>query len=116
LGEWETRRAVGFLDFPDPVGWFEEVKDEGQKRALVSLATSLAYSQYITGLYTLGKSLQGKPIVGILSSTFVAMAAATYKMLLLQDSQKLIYTAVPAALANDKQLLDSIHYEKEQHK
>ena len=107
---------MGLIDFPDPVAWFEEVKDENEKRALIGLSTSLAYSQYITFFYELGKSLEGKRFVGLLSPAFIKMAAATYKMLLLQDSQKLIYTAVPAELAGDVKLLDTIHYEKEQHK
>jgi hypothetical protein len=107
---------VGLIDFPDPISMFEGIKDEAEKRAMIALGSSIAYSQYITALYMAGKAIEGKPVLGWFSPMLIRMAASTYKMLVLQDSQKLIYTAVPDELARDQKLLDLIHYEKEKQK
>jgi len=47
---------------------------------------------------------------------FIRMAASAFKMLQLQNSTKLIYLSVPAALVEDTKLLDTIWWEKEQSK
>jgi hypothetical protein len=104
---------MGLLEFPNPIAWIEAAKDDGQRRALVSLSTSIAYSQYVTFLYSAGKALEGRRFVGILSPILVAMAASVYTILRNQDADKVVYTAVPAALSSDAKLLQSIHYEKE---
>ncbi len=92
------------------------IKDDNLKRQAVTMGISIAYSQYITFLYELGCSLQGKTLVGFLSPVFIRMAASTFKLLQLQDTEKLIYMAIPAALVNDVKLLDAIWWEKEQSK
>jgi len=107
---------MGLIDFPDPVGMIEGIKDEAQKRALISVCTSILYSQYITFLYETGKAIEGKWAIGCLSQPLIKMAASMFKLLLLQDTEKLIYTAVPIELVQDSKLLDSIHWEKETHK
>jgi len=107
---------VGLFDIPDPVNYVNEVKDERLKQAAVTLAQSAGYSQYITFLYELGKQLEGKRVVGILARPFQMMAASAYKLLVLEDQQKIFFRSVPLALVKDQTLLDSIHYEKEKNK
>jgi len=101
-----------FAGLVNPVGWIETIADERMKRAATALAMSLAYSQYITFLYELGTGLEGRRLVGWLGKTFIRMAASAFKLLQLEDSQKLIYLSVPAALVRDMKLLDSIWWEE----
>jgi hypothetical protein len=107
---------MGLFDIPDPVNYINEVKDEKLKLAAVTLAQSAGYSQYITFLYELGKQLDGKRFVGILARPFQMMAASAYKLLVLEDQEKIFFTSVPSALVEDKALLDAIHFEKEKNK
>jgi hypothetical protein len=46
---------MGLIDFPSPVGWFESVKDEGQKRDLINATMSALYSAQITLLWETGR-------------------------------------------------------------
>jgi len=107
---------MGLFNIPTPVDLIETIKDEGEKRAALSLVISIVYSQYITFLYELGAGLQGRKLVGWLGDVFIRMAASAFKMLQLQNSTKLIYLSVPAALVEDTKLLDTIWWEKEQSK
>lgn len=107
---------MGLFNIPTPVDLIETIKDEGEKRAALSLAMSFLYSQYITGLYSLGTAIQAKRLIGFLGAPLVAMAASGFKMLQLQSSNKLIYLSVPTALVEDNKLLDSVWWEKEQQK
>ena len=107
---------MGLFNIPSPVDLIETIKDEGEKRAALSLVISIIYSQYITFLYEFGTGLKGRKFVGWLSEVFIRMAASAFKMLQLQNSTKLIYLSTPAALIEDTKLLDLIWWEKEQHK
>jgi hypothetical protein len=107
---------MGLFDVPNPVGYYEQIRDEDLKREMIALSTSIVYSQYITFLYETGIAIEGKWLAGVFSQALIKMAASMFKMLMLQDSQKLVYTGVPIELVEDAKLLDSIHYEKEQNK
>ena len=107
---------MGLFDIPDPVNYVNEVKDERLKLAAVTKAQSAGYSQYITFLYELGKQLEGKRFVGLLARPFQMMAASAYKLVVLDDQDKIFFTSVPLALTKDQALLDSIHFEKETNK
>jgi hypothetical protein len=107
---------MGLFDIPDPINYVNEVKDQRLKEAAVTLAQSAGYSQYITFLYELGKQLEGKRFVGLLARPCQMMAASAYTLLKHEDAEKIFFTSVPLALANDKALLDSIHFEKEKNK
>ena len=107
---------MGIFDCPDPISYINEVKDEKLKLAVATVGISAAYSQYITLLYELGKSLDGKWAFGVFSQPLIKMAASLYKLLQQQNTEKLIYTSVPRELAADQKLLDSILCIREEQK
>jgi len=47
---------MGLLDFPNPVGWFESVKDEDQKRDIINAVLSATYSAWIAFVWRSGSS------------------------------------------------------------
>ncbi len=107
---------MGLFDIPDPANYIAEIKDDNLKRAIITTGISLAYSQYITLFYSLGNAIEGKRFIGFLAPVLRTMAASAFKLLLLQDTEKTIYTSVPVELARDTKLLDSIQWEKDVHK
>lgn len=106
---------MGLFDV-NPGDWWASIKDDELKRTAMSLAVSMAYSAYITFLFQFGSSLKGRRFVGFLGDVFIKVAASAFKLLSLQDTEKLIYLSVPVELANNQPLLDSIYWEKEQTK
>ncbi len=98
--------------FTGPVSAFESVKDEDLKRAAITMAVSIAYSQYITFLFMLGLALEKRKLLRWLAPIPKTMAASVFQMQQLQDNEKLFYFGVPRSLVDDSQLLDSIYYEK----
>jgi hypothetical protein len=107
---------MGLFSAPNPADWIVSIKDDNLKRAAVETGISIAYSQYITFLYSFGNALQGKRFIGFLGGVFINMAASAFKLLQLQNTEKLIYLSVPTALIEDTKLLNSIWWEKEQSK
>ena len=95
--------------FTGPVGAIEKVADEKLKRSMEAVAVSFGYSQYITFFATMGKSLEGKRFLGVFSKPFISMAVSAYKMLSLQQQEKIIELSVPAWL-NDPKIEDSIYW------
>ena len=51
---------MGLIDFPNPVGWFEGVKNDDQRRDMINAAASALYSGQITFLWETGKAAKGK--------------------------------------------------------
>lgn len=47
---------MGLIDFPNPVGWFEGVKDEDQKRDVINSVMSGVYSSWINFVWRSGES------------------------------------------------------------
>lgn len=47
---------MGLIDFPNPVGWFEGVKDADQKRDIINSVTSAVYSAWIAFTWRSGTS------------------------------------------------------------
>lgn len=94
----------------NPVSMVETIKDENLKRHLETVGVNLAWSQYITALYSASKSLEGKFVVGLLSPIFRSMAASAYVMLMDEQTQKAMSLAVPKDLVTDTTLLESIQY------
>lgn len=89
------------------------IKDDNLKRAAIQVSLSAAYSQYITGLYTLGKGLEGKRFVGIFARPLQMMAASLYRLLQFQKTESNMYLAVPKELSTNAELLESIELEQE---
>jgi hypothetical protein len=94
----------------NPVSMVETIKDENLKRHLETVGVNLAWSQYITALYSAADSFKGKFIVGLLSPVLRSLAASAYILLMDQQTQKAVNLAVPKTLVSDKTLLDSIQY------
>jgi hypothetical protein len=104
---------MGLFGIPDLI---TDIRDDNLKQQLTKVAVSATYSQYITFLYTFGKSIEGKWAIGLLAKPLQTMAASLFKMLQLQDQEKFVALAVPQALSNDKALLDSIYFLEEKRK
>lgn len=94
----------------NPVSMVETIKDENLKRHLETVGVNLAWSQYITALYSAADSFKGKFIVGLLTPILRSLAASAFILLQDQQTQKAVNLAVPKALVTDKTLLDSIQY------
>ncbi len=107
---------MGLFDIPDPINYVNEVKDEKLKLAAIQLGMSAAYSQYITALYTTGKTLENKKWIGIFAGPLKTLAASMYKLMALQDAEKLVFLSVPKDLVNDSALLESINFLEEKQK
>ena len=111
---------AGLIDigglFTGPVQAMEGIADEKLKRQAITLAISIAYSQYVTFLYAMGAALEKKRFFGWLGPPLKMMAASVFQMQQLQDEEKIFYFAVPQAMVKDQKLLDSIYYEKIQRK
>jgi hypothetical protein len=105
---------MGFFSPPNPMQWITDWKDDKLKRSIEQIVVSMAYSQYITFLYQLGKALKGRKLIGFLGDTFMTMAASCYQLLASQDTEKIIYLSVPKELAQNQALLGSISCVKEQ--
>ena len=51
---------MALIDFPNPVAWFEGVKNDDQRRDMINAAASALYSAQITFLWETGKAARGK--------------------------------------------------------
>jgi hypothetical protein len=107
---------MGMFTLPNPADIVASVKDDALKRQAVQVGLSVGYSQYITGLYELGKAIQGKRFIGFLGPIFIKMAASCFCLLQFQTTEKLVYFGVSKELMEDKALLDSIYVEEIQQK
>lgn len=77
---------MALLEFPNPIGWFEGVKDEDQKRDLINAAASALYSAWITFMWTSGKAASRWKLFS--SEGPALQATATSMFLSLQELQK----------------------------
>ena len=107
---------MGLFSAPNPIEWITALKDDKLERSIAQTGISILYSQYITFLFEFGSALKGRKYLGFLGDVFIRMAASAFKLLQLQDTEKIIYLSIPMKLVQDRALIDSIWWEKSENK
>lgn len=97
---------MGLIDFPSPIGWFESIKDENQKRDLINATMSALYSAQITLLWETGRrKLWGE------GPALQRTATSMYMTLKALEKKGLLVLTVPKDLL-EKSNLDQFEIER----
>jgi hypothetical protein len=89
---------MALLEFPNPVAWFEGVKDENQKRDLINSAASALYSAQITFLWSSGKAALKWRFFSAEGPALMATATALYLTLTELQKKGFLTLTVPKDL------------------